>query len=77
MLTWISLSTVGLLYYFVQHRVYCIPGGELYNLSYIFNNNMTLCVHSQNYSQQPNKIVFDMNYMILYIYTEREDNKLF
>ncbi|XP_060601020.1 post-GPI attachment to proteins factor 2-like [Ruditapes philippinarum] len=26
MLAWISLSTVGLLYYFVQHRVYCIPG---------------------------------------------------
>lgn len=27
MLVWISLSTAGLLYYFVQHRFYCIPGG--------------------------------------------------
>ncbi|KAL4230674.1 hypothetical protein ACF0H5_011050 [Mactra antiquata] len=26
MFVWISLSTAGLLYYFVQHRFYCIPG---------------------------------------------------
>lgn len=26
MLLWISLSTVSLLYYFAQHRLYCVPG---------------------------------------------------
>ena len=32
MLLWISLSTIGLLYFFYYHRIHCIPGGMSLNL---------------------------------------------